>query len=270
MAAGPSNLDWVVCHAGTRLVVRRHVACPARGRVPGLECLGCRYLTTSSLERSEAMWCEARGPVAMLRGTLEGGAAKLEADRLAAGLEGAAAPGQTGVLEQGMDRLVAGQHGGLQRDDATAAGGGDRGIEQAAPETLAAPRVGDRDRDLLGSVDPFRVERFEAEMPDDHSLPRDRHPAIAAAVAPPGESSSSHGRDLARCPEEATVAALRTERRVERRDGRSIVPADMADMGSRGVHVVSMGRGSRRARVPFALPVPADRSAPVGPSVTRR
>src|SRR3990170_3255984 len=174
MARTPANLDWVVCHATTRLVLRRGVACPTRGRVPGLECLGCRYLMTSSLERSEVMWCEARGPVAILRGALQGRAPKLEPDRL------------------------------------------------------------------------------------------------AAALARPRESSSLHGADLAARAEESAAPALGAERGVERRDGRPVIPADVADARSHGVHVVSMGRTARRARVPFALPEPADRSAPVGPSVTRR
>lgn len=63
MARIPPNLAWVVCHAQTRVVLRRTVACPAGGRVPDLECLGCRYLVTSSVERSADGWCEAIGPV---------------------------------------------------------------------------------------------------------------------------------------------------------------------------------------------------------------
>ena len=270
MARTAANLDWVVCHATTRLVLRHSVACPTRGRVPGLECLGCRYLMTSSLERSEVMWCEARGPVAILRGALQGRAPKLEPDRLAAGLERVAAPRQAGVLEQRVDRMVAGQHGRLEGGDPAAAGRDDRGIQQPAPEAASTPRLGDRHGDLLRATVAFRVQRLEAEMPDDYPAPRDRHPAVRPALARPGESSSLHGADLAGRAEEAAAPALGAERGVERRDGWPVIPADVADARSRGVHVVSMGRTTRRARVPFALPEPADRSAPVGPSVTRQ
>ncbi|MEO7332533.1 MAG: hypothetical protein ABIZ71_01180, partial [Gemmatimonadales bacterium] len=58
----PPYLTWVICHSETRIVVRSSVACPARGRVPGIDCLGCRHLVTSSVERSADWWCEARGP----------------------------------------------------------------------------------------------------------------------------------------------------------------------------------------------------------------
>ena len=63
MARTPPDLAWVICHAELRVVVRRGVACPSRGRVPGAACLGCRYLVTSSVERAASGWCEAGGPV---------------------------------------------------------------------------------------------------------------------------------------------------------------------------------------------------------------
>src|SRR3989304_499170 len=171
MARTAANLDWVVCHATTRLVLRHSVACPTRGRVPGLECLGCRYLMTSSLERSEVMWCEARGPVAILRGALQGRAPKLEPDRLAAGLERVAAPRQAGGLAQRVDRLGARQHGRPHGDAPAAAGRDDRGIQQPAPEAAATPRLGDRHGDLLRATVAFRVQRLGAEMPDQYPAP---------------------------------------------------------------------------------------------------
>jgi hypothetical protein len=59
MSSTPRGLAWVVCRDETRPVVRRSVACPLRGATAGIVCLGCRYLVTSSLERSQAGWCEA-------------------------------------------------------------------------------------------------------------------------------------------------------------------------------------------------------------------
>jgi hypothetical protein len=59
MSRTPVGLAWVVCRGETRPVVRRSVACPLRGATPGIVCLGCRYLVTSSLERSRVGWCEA-------------------------------------------------------------------------------------------------------------------------------------------------------------------------------------------------------------------
>jgi hypothetical protein len=59
MSRTPVGLAWVVCRGETRPVVRRSVACPLRGATPGIVCLGCRYLVTSSLERSMSGWCDA-------------------------------------------------------------------------------------------------------------------------------------------------------------------------------------------------------------------
>ncbi len=55
---------WVVCHDETRLVVRRAVVCPLRGRVPASVCMGCRHLVTSSGERARDRWCGTGEPVA--------------------------------------------------------------------------------------------------------------------------------------------------------------------------------------------------------------
>lgn len=54
-AVGP---EWVVCHQITREVAGVLVRCPTRGPVLGDECLRCRFLTTSSVERTEGPWCE--------------------------------------------------------------------------------------------------------------------------------------------------------------------------------------------------------------------
>lgn len=54
-AVGP---EWVVCHQVTREVAGLLVRCPARGAVLGDDCLRCRFLTTSSVERTEGPWCE--------------------------------------------------------------------------------------------------------------------------------------------------------------------------------------------------------------------
>jgi hypothetical protein len=63
-AVGP---EWVVCHQVTREVAGLLVRCPARGTVLGDECLRCRFLTTSSVERTEGPWCELAEPAAMER-----------------------------------------------------------------------------------------------------------------------------------------------------------------------------------------------------------
>jgi hypothetical protein len=56
---GTGRLQWIVCRLETRGVERDRVACPLRGAVPEAVCLACRYLMTSSLERTEVGWCEA-------------------------------------------------------------------------------------------------------------------------------------------------------------------------------------------------------------------
>lgn len=54
--------EWVVCHQVTREVAGLLVRCPARGAVLGDECLRCRFLTTSSVERTKGPWCELAEP----------------------------------------------------------------------------------------------------------------------------------------------------------------------------------------------------------------
>lgn len=58
MRIGERKLSWVVCHRATRTVSRSLVHCPLRGPINGATCLGCRYLTTSSIER-DGPWCDA-------------------------------------------------------------------------------------------------------------------------------------------------------------------------------------------------------------------
>jgi len=55
---GTGRMQWVVCRRETRGVDGDRVACPLRGAVPEAVCLACRYLMTSSLERTEIGWCE--------------------------------------------------------------------------------------------------------------------------------------------------------------------------------------------------------------------
>ena len=56
--------EWVVCHQVTRCAAGPVMRCPTRGPVPRDECLRCRFLTTSSLERSAGPWCELPDAVA--------------------------------------------------------------------------------------------------------------------------------------------------------------------------------------------------------------
>jgi hypothetical protein len=50
--------EWVVCHQVTRDVAGVLVRCPTRGPILSDECLRCRFLTTSSVERTVGPWCE--------------------------------------------------------------------------------------------------------------------------------------------------------------------------------------------------------------------
>ena len=59
MHLGEGTLRWVVCHCATRTVSRSVVRCPMRGRLDASTCLGCRFLTTSSVERDGGSWCDA-------------------------------------------------------------------------------------------------------------------------------------------------------------------------------------------------------------------
>ena len=58
MGTGALGLRWIVCRAETRPVTGQLIACPAGRLVTGATCLECRFLMTSSLERSGAGWCE--------------------------------------------------------------------------------------------------------------------------------------------------------------------------------------------------------------------
>lgn len=55
---GTGRLQWIVCGRETRGVEGDRVACPLRGAIPEAVCLACRYLMTSSGERTDAGWCE--------------------------------------------------------------------------------------------------------------------------------------------------------------------------------------------------------------------
>lgn len=270
MARTPPDLAWVICHAQVRVVVRRGVACPARGRVPGIECLGCRYLMTSSAERSLAGWCEAAGPLdAILLGrALQRSAVQLQPDQLAAGLQRVAAPRQPAVLEQGVDRLVAGQHRRFQGHQPAAASGGDAGVQQASAEATPAPLVGNRDRHFLGPRVALGVQGLKAQVADHPVEAADREQPVPAPLSGAGEAIGLGVADLAAGAEEARAPAFGAERGVERGNRRTVPGPDVAEARSGGVHLVSIGPGRSRRRVPFALPRDADRSAPVGPSVT--
>jgi hypothetical protein len=54
--------EWVVCHQVTRCAAGLLVRCPARGPVLSDVCLSCRFLTTSSVERTVGPWCELPEP----------------------------------------------------------------------------------------------------------------------------------------------------------------------------------------------------------------
>jgi hypothetical protein len=59
MHVGEWTLRWVVCHRATHTVSRSVVRCPLRGPLAAHTCLGCRFLTTSSIERDGGPWCDA-------------------------------------------------------------------------------------------------------------------------------------------------------------------------------------------------------------------
>jgi hypothetical protein len=51
--------EWVVCHQVMRSAAGLLVRCPQRGQVMSEDCLRCRFMTTSSVERTFGPWCEA-------------------------------------------------------------------------------------------------------------------------------------------------------------------------------------------------------------------
>lgn len=59
MQATEARPEWIVCYQITRPASGPLVRCPRRGMVLSDECLRCRFLTTSSVERTIGPWCEA-------------------------------------------------------------------------------------------------------------------------------------------------------------------------------------------------------------------
>lgn len=59
MQATEARPEWIVCHQVTRPASGPLVRCPRRGAVLTEECLRCRFLVTSSMERTFGPWCEA-------------------------------------------------------------------------------------------------------------------------------------------------------------------------------------------------------------------
>lgn len=59
MQAEGARPEWVVCHQVMRSAAGLLVRCPQRGQVLSDDCLRCRFLTTSSVERTFGPWCEA-------------------------------------------------------------------------------------------------------------------------------------------------------------------------------------------------------------------
>lgn len=64
MQATEARPDWIVCYQVTRTASGLLVRCPRRGMVLSEDCLRCRFLTTSSVERTIGPWCEA-SPLAL-------------------------------------------------------------------------------------------------------------------------------------------------------------------------------------------------------------
>jgi len=58
MQAADRYPEWVTCHQVTRSAAGALVRCPRRGLVLTDDCLRCRFLTFSSIERSTGPWCE--------------------------------------------------------------------------------------------------------------------------------------------------------------------------------------------------------------------
>lgn len=112
---------WVVCRGETRSVAHRSVACVAGGRVPLSRCLDCRYLETSSSERTRDRWCSAV-PAMKSGSDRDGVGRELEADRFNARLHGLAGPWQAAVFEQGVNRMVPGEHRGFEGDESATPG----------------------------------------------------------------------------------------------------------------------------------------------------
>lgn len=62
MQAAEVRPEWIVCHQVTRGASGPLVRCPRRGAVLVEDCLRCRFLTSSSVERSFGPWCETAPP----------------------------------------------------------------------------------------------------------------------------------------------------------------------------------------------------------------
>jgi hypothetical protein len=268
MARVAPDRAWIVCHGETQIVVRRAVACPLRGRVPARLCLECRYLVTSSGERGRDRSCAVDEPL-LLRSADERLSAELQADRLRARLECATGPWQAAVLEQGVDRMVAGQHRRLEGADAATPGRRDGGVEERVAKPVVSPRVGDRDGDLLDTV-LGPLQGFEAEVPDDALVRVEGDPALGSAALRIGELPRLQIGDRVARAKEPRSAAVRGERRVEGGDRGSIPVVDMPNLGDAGLHAQRVAPRRRSARVPFDPSAPAARSGAVGSFVTHR
>lgn len=59
MQATEARPEWIVCYQVTRTASGPLVRCPKRGTVLSEVCLRCRFLTTSSVDRTYGPWCEA-------------------------------------------------------------------------------------------------------------------------------------------------------------------------------------------------------------------
>jgi len=77
------RLRWIVCGAETRPVTGQLVACPAGRLVTGASCLECRFLVTSSVERTGAGWCELPEPSSGQLGVVAAHARSLAPVRMA-------------------------------------------------------------------------------------------------------------------------------------------------------------------------------------------
>jgi hypothetical protein len=269
MARMAPDQAWVVCHGQTRLVVRGSVACPLRGRVPARICMSCRLLVTSSGERLRDQWCAPGefGEFPALGGALDGLPPELQADRLHARLECATGPRQSTVLEEGVDRVIAGQHRRLEGNDAAPSGRHDRRVQERVAKAAAPPRVGDRHGDLLDAVAP-QLQRLQAEMPDDPMIDVERDPAAPPALTRSGELPGLEIGDGAAGAEEPRPAAVGGERRVEGGERGPVTSANGPNLRTVRVHGPRVRVGPGAKRVPFDPSAPAARSRSVGPFVT--
>jgi hypothetical protein len=208
MGTNVPRLEWIACEGWTRDVLAGEVSCPLRGRISLSVCMDCRHLMATSAERARTSWCALPEPE-MLRGAdRDWRGYEVHPNQLAARLQRARDPRQPGMLKQGMNGGVAGQHLGLQDPDPAPTGRGDRSTQQRATEAVALSIIGNRDADLLDATAVQGAGRLQVDVAHHVAGLVQRNESIASAPADPREPLSLQVGDAVAGAEEARAAAV--------------------------------------------------------------